>query len=56
MERKEQKRENTWAVEDLFPSDEAWWAAFEQAKAYVPRVQALEGRLGESAQTLLESL
>ncbi|MGM9594049.1 MAG: oligoendopeptidase F [Candidatus Onthomonas sp.] len=56
MERKEQVRENTWATEDLFPSDEAWKAALEEAKGYLPKIRALEGRLGESAQTLLEGM
>ncbi|MGM9538575.1 MAG: oligoendopeptidase F [Candidatus Onthomonas sp.] len=56
MERKEQIRENTWATEDLFPSDEAWKAALEQAKGYLPQIRALEGHLGESAQTLLEGM
>ena len=56
MERKEQIRENTWATEDLFPSDEAWKAALEEAKGYLPKIRGLEGRLGESAQTLLEGM
>ena len=41
MERKEQVRENTWATEDLFPSDEAWKAALEEAKGYLPKIRAL---------------
>lgn len=56
MERTEQLRANTWALEDIFPSDEAWQEALEAAKGFVPRIQALEGHLGDSAQTLLESL
>lgn len=56
MERKEQVRENTWATEDLFPSDEAWKAALAQAKDYLSKIKALEGRLGESAQALLAGM
>lgn len=56
MERKDQRTENTWALEDLFPSDEAWQAALEQAKGFLPRIKALEGRLGESSKVLLESM
>lgn len=56
MERKEQRTENTWALEDIFPSDEAWQAALEQAKGFLPRIKALEGHLGESAEKLLENL
>lgn len=42
-----------WAIADLFPSDDAWRAAYEQAKAFVPRVAAYRGRLGESGDVLL---
>lgn len=56
MERKEQRTENTWAIEDIFPSDEAWQAALEQAKGFLPRIKALEGHLGESAEKLLENM
>ncbi len=56
MNRNEQKTENTWALEDLFPSDEAWYAAFEQAKAFLPQVTALKGHLADSAETLLSAM
>ncbi|MBR1845411.1 MAG: oligoendopeptidase F [Oscillospiraceae bacterium] len=56
MERSEQQTAYTWAIEDLFPSDEAWQSALERAKGFLPRVKALEGHLGESAETLLASM
>ena len=50
--REEIPLEDTWATEDLFPSDEAW----EQALAAMPEDQAklvsYSGRLGESGETL----
>ena len=55
-ERKDLKTEETWALEDLFPSDEAWSAELERAKACPEQVSAYAGRLGESAETLLAFL
>ena len=37
-----------WAVRDLFASDADWRAAYNAAKAFVPRVAAYRGRLSES--------
>ena len=56
MERSEQQKAYTWAIEDLFPSDEAWQSALEEAKEFLPRIKALEGHLGESAEALLSSM
>ena len=55
-ERKDLNPAETWALEDLFPSDEAWSAELERAKGYPAQVSAYAGRLGESAQTLLAFL
>ena len=44
----------TWNTDDLFPSDRAWEEAFAQAQAYIPRLSAYAGRLGESACVLYE--
>lgn len=51
--RSELPAQDKWAIADLFPSDDAWRAAYEQAKAFVPRVAAYRGRLGESGDVLL---
>ena len=56
MERSEQNQAYTWAIGDLFPSDEAWQSALEEAKKFLPRIRALEGHLGESGETLLSSM
>jgi oligoendopeptidase F len=53
-ERSETPEKYKWNLEDIYPSPEAWEAAF---AALSPRIGALAsfgGRLGESAETLLE--
>ncbi|MCD7886476.1 MAG: oligoendopeptidase F [Clostridiales bacterium] len=55
-ERKDLNQADTWALEDIFPSDEAWTAALEAAKGYPAQITAYEGRLGESGETLLAYL
>jgi len=54
--RSEVAKENTWAIEDIFPTDEAWEKALEDFKKFPEKVAAYKGRLGESADTLLEFL
>ena len=45
-----------WSVSDLFPSDEAWSKEFEACQELPGQLAAYQGRLGQSAQTLLEYL
>lgn len=45
-----------WAVEDLYPSDQAWEQDLESCKALPKELAAYQGRLSESAQTLLDYL
>ena len=45
-----------WAVEDIFPTEEAWAQALEACKDLPQEIAAYKGRLGESAQTLLRYL
>lgn len=54
--RSEVAKEDTWALEDIFPTDEAWEAALEELKKLPERISGYKGRLGESADTLLEYL
>lgn len=54
--RAEVAAQDKWAIHDLFATDDDWRAALVAAKDYVLRVQAFRGRLGESAQTLLDYL
>ena len=38
--RSEVSKENTWATEDIFVTDEAWEKAFEEAQAYPEKAAA----------------
>lgn len=52
--RSEADPQYTWALEDIFATDQLWWDALERARGYTQRVAAFQGRLGESGQTLLD--
>ncbi|MEH7357037.1 oligoendopeptidase F [Priestia megaterium] len=54
--RSEIKVEDTWKLEDIFASDEAWEKEFEEVKALIPKMEKFKGKLGESAQTLYDAL
>ena len=51
--REEIPAEAKWAIEDLYKNDDEWEADFTRLKERLPELSAYEGRLGESAQTLL---
>ncbi len=55
-ERSEVSPENTWALEDIFPTDEAWEQALEELKKFPEKIAAYKGRLCESPETLTEYL
>ncbi|MGM9599991.1 MAG: oligoendopeptidase F [Faecousia sp.] len=48
--------EDTWKVEDLYPSDEAWEQELASLEAEKVLLSSFAGRLGESGKTLLEYL
>lgn len=52
--RSEQKPEYTWAIEDIYPTDEAWKQDFEKMLQMPEKILSYKGRLGESGETLLE--
>ncbi len=52
--RSEVKKENTWATEDLFPSDEAWEKAFSEAASYPEKLLSFRGRISKDAGALYE--
>lgn len=54
--RKELDPATCWAVEDLYPSDEAWEQELEACKALPAQLAAYQGRLAESGETLLAYL
>ena len=49
-------KEYTWAIEDLYTSDAAWKEDLENIKNLIPQIESYQGKLGESAQTLLAFL
>ena len=51
--RSEVAKENTWATEDIFPSDQAWAEEYEKLKALPAEIAAFKGTLGRSAADLL---
>ncbi|HZK24120.1 MAG TPA: oligoendopeptidase F [Oscillospiraceae bacterium] len=54
--RKEIAEKDTWRIEDIFPSDEAWEKEFQEVKAMVPGIKDYQSRLDESAETLYAAL
>ncbi len=55
-ERHEIPEEDKWAIEDLYPSDEAWEADIPGLEADKKVLEGYAGRLAESAQTLYDYL
>ena len=51
--RAEVPEENTWRLEDIFPTDEAWKAEYEALQKMPEQIAAYAGHLGESAERLL---
>lgn len=54
--RSEIPTEETWKLEDIFPSDEEWEKEFQEVKNVIPEVKKFEGKLAESADTLYQAL
>lgn len=50
------KQEDTWRLEDIFPSDDAWSEEFQAVKELLPKLSEFKGRLGHSADDLYEAL
>jgi len=54
--RSEVKVEETWRVEDIFATDEAWETELVQLKELIPTIEQYAGKLADSSETLLEAL
>ena len=52
-ERSEVPEIDRWAVEDMYPTDEAWKEDLEKLKTMTAQIAGCAGKLAESAQTLL---
>mgnify|MGYP000870030963 CR=1 FL=1 len=48
--------EQTWNLDDIFPTVEAWEEEYDAVSELIGTVTKYKGRLGESAQTLLQCL
>ena len=51
--RSEVPEAETWDLRDLYPTDEAWLAEYEDLKTMLERAAAFQGKLGKSAEDLL---
>lgn len=56
LTREEVPIEETWRLEDLFPSMKDWEAALKAVDSEITQVTRYKGRLGEGASVLLECL
>ena len=45
-------KEDTWALEDLYETDESWEQDLARMGKRLPDIAAFEGKLGENGQTL----
>lgn len=48
--------EYKWAIEDIYASDELWEADYKKAQSYKEKITEYNGKLGESAEVLLDFL
>src|SRR3954469_22766561 len=48
--------EETWALEAVFPHDEAWETAYDATGDLIAALETYRGRVGEGPQTLLAAL
>ena len=48
--------EDTWRLEDIFASDEAWESAYKEVKEELTKAGQFQGKLGESAESLFNAL
>ena len=55
-ERSEVPADYKWNLEAVFPSDDRWEAEFTEIAPLLDRMKSYQGRLGESAQVLLDAL
>jgi oligoendopeptidase F len=54
--RSDVKIEDTWELETIYPTNEAWEADFTRVNAMQPGLSEHQGHMGDSAQTLFEAL
>jgi len=52
LKRNEVNQMDTWAIEDLYASDELWQKEYEQVKELLPKAVQYQGRLSKSSELL----
>ena len=55
-ERHEVPEEYRWRLEDIYASEAAWQQDYDEVKSRLPDLEAFQGKLGSSAETLLKAL
>ena len=53
-ERSEIAEQDKWAIHDIYATDELWEADLQKAKDLIPTISGFDGKLGASAQSLLD--
>lgn len=56
LKREEVKVEDTWKVEDMYPSKKEWEQELKTCEELAERIAGFEGKIGESAENLLQVL
>ncbi len=51
--REEVRKEDTWAIEDLYQDDKAWEEDYQRLSERIPKLLEFKGRLGDGAEVLL---
>ncbi len=54
LERSEIAEQDKWAIHDIYATDELWEADLQKAKDLIPTISGFDGKLGASAQSLLD--
>lgn len=52
--RKDQKKENTWDIESIFPTDEQFWKAYKELESSLPEIASYKGKVKDGAKAFLE--
>jgi oligoendopeptidase F len=56
LKRSEVKPEHTWSLETIYASNDAWEQDYQKVQGLIPKIAGYQGKLGESAEKLLEAL
>lgn len=56
LTRDQVKVEETWRLEDIFETDEAWEQAFKEIEAYSEKAPSFKGTLGNNSEALYDAL